>query len=138
MNDDRVVGVMRMVEWPRCQMSPVEKLRMLPIILGGPIGATLRALKGRAVWSKHDPKEHHWHLDPLVVAPEMQGRGIGSQLLERFCQHVDRAKQAAYLETDKSENVRLYERFGFSVVEEAPAIGVHTWFMWRSPRHGES
>jgi hypothetical protein len=55
-------------------------------------------------------------------------------LLGHFCERVDRLKQAAYLETDKSRNVRLYERFGFSVVEEAPVLSVPNWFMWRPPR----
>lgn len=132
--DDRVVGVMRMVEWPRCQRTPVEGLRILPAMLIAFRGAALRGLKGRSVWSKHDPKEPHWHLDPLAVVPEMQGQGIGSQLLGDFCEHVDQTGQAAYLETDRPENVRLYQRFGFSVTDEAPALGVHIWFMWRPAR----
>lgn len=64
----------------------------------------------------------------------MQRRGIGSQLLEQFCRHVDQTGQAAYLETDKSENVRLYERFGFSVTKEVRLLGARTWFMWRPQR----
>lgn len=35
------------------------------------------------------------------------------------------------LETDKSENVRFYDRFGFTVRGQAEVIGVQNWFMQR-------
>lgn len=130
----RVVGVMRMVEWPQCQMTPLQAMRFLPTMLGTGLGAGLRGMKGRGTWSKLDPKELHWHLDPLVVVPERQGKGIGSQLLREFCARVDNTGLAAYLETDRQDNVRLYQRFGFQVIKEAPVIGIQCWFMWRPPR----
>ena len=132
--DYRIVGVMRMVEWPQCQMSPRKILMVLPStfrILGF---GFIRPAKGMAVWGKHDPKESHWHLNLLAVMPEMQGQGIGSQLLERFCALVNEARTPAYLETDRPENVSLYERFGWRVKEEATVLGVHCYFMWRQPK----
>ena len=135
--DEQVVGVMRMVEWPQCQMSLslTQTLRiLLPAMLTRNRGLVIRKLTAMRIWSKHHPKEPHWHLGPIAVVPEMQGRGIGSQLLEHFCRHVDQAGQTAYLETDRPENVPLYERFGFSVTEEAPVLGVRNWFMWRTQR----
>lgn len=133
-DDGRVVGVMRMVEWPRCQMTPLEKMRLFPSILGGGLGVMLRGMSGRNAWAANDPKEAHWHLDPLVVVPDRQGQGIGSQLLKEFCARVDQTGRPAYLETDRPENVKLYQRFGFHVTKEATVIGVHCYFMWRSPR----
>jgi hypothetical protein len=38
-----------------------------------------------------------------------------------------------WLETDKAENVRLYERFGYVVVEQTDVLGVPNWFMRRPP-----
>ena len=134
----RIIGVMRMVEWPRCQMSPLQGLRLLPSMLKALRGTLPRMLKYLSIWAKHDPKEPHWHLGLLVVLPERQGQGTGSRLLERFCEHVDQLGAAAYLETDKPENVRLYERFGFSVTGEAPVYRAPTWFMWRPPRRETS
>ncbi len=67
------------------------------------------------------------------MLPERQGQGLGRQLLTYFCEHVDRLGMAAYLETDKPENVRLYQRFNFEVTSEALVLGVPNWFMWRSP-----
>jgi hypothetical protein len=47
---------------------------------------------------------------------------------------VNSARRTPYLETDKTENVRFYERFGFEVIGEEPVIGVPNWFMRRGPR----
>jgi ribosomal protein S18 acetylase RimI-like enzyme len=46
---------------------------------------------------------------------------------------MDAAGEDAYLETDKPENVRFYERFGFEVVGEQEVIGVPNWYMARRP-----
>lgn len=136
--DNRVVGVLRMVEWPQCQTPSGQALRLLPIMFKTLGSGVIRAMKGRAVWAKHDPKEPHWHVDPLAVIPEMQGQGLGSQLLQRFCALVDETSKPAYLETDRPENVRLYQRFGFSVVHEVTALGVPCYFMWRPAVKGQS
>jgi len=73
----------------------------------------------------------HLHIDPLGVAPDLQGRGIGSQLLTEFCKVADDRSTAGYLETDTIRNVRLYQRFGFVVVSHASVLGHTDWFMWR-------
>jgi ribosomal protein S18 acetylase RimI-like enzyme len=57
--------------------------------------------------------------------------GIGSKLMRVFCAQMDAAGEAAYLETDKSINVRFYERFGFEIVGEEQVIGVPNWYMAR-------
>jgi hypothetical protein len=54
--------------------------------------------------------------------------------MERFVEIVDAAGEAAYLETDKVENVRFYEKFDFEVVEEATVLDTPNWFMSRSAR----
>ena len=129
--DEQVVGMLRMIEWPQCQTSFTRMLISLPMMLIKLRGMAVRRLKAQYVWSKHHPSEPHWHLGPVAVVPELQGQGIGSQLIEHFCRYLDQTGEVAYLETDKIENVRLYERFGFSVSEEALLLGVRNWFMWR-------
>jgi GNAT superfamily N-acetyltransferase len=86
-----------------------------------------------AAWSMRDPSEPHVHLGPIGVQPALQGHGIGSQMLAVYCEQLDLDGDAGYLETDKPENVRLYERFGFEVRCEAYVLGVPNWFMWRKP-----
>jgi GNAT superfamily N-acetyltransferase len=68
------------------------------------------------------PDEPLWLLDSVAVEPGMQGRGIGSALIE-FGLTMARAADATgmFLETGTSRNVPLYERFGFRVVEAADA-----------------
>ncbi|UCC93550.1 MAG: GNAT family N-acetyltransferase [Thermoplasmata archaeon] len=131
-----VVGVMRAVESPECQPSrgvAMVKPLMMYALLGR---SAKRVLHFRGEWRRRDPGEPHLHLDPLAVAPEHQGQGIGSQLLERFSQIADDRRIGAYLETDAEANVRLYERFGFHVMETKEIFGVTNYFMWREPRGG--
>jgi len=63
---------------------------------------------------------------------------VGSRLLQRFCEGMDEMGDLAYLDTDKPENVRFYERFGFVVVEQDRIIGIPYWFMRREPREKPS
>ena len=50
-----------------------------------------------------------------------------------YCHRLDQTAMLSYLGTDKPENVRLYERFGYAVAAEADVIGVTSWFMTREP-----
>ncbi len=84
-------------------------------------------------WARHDPLNQHWHLGPVGVLPSHQGKGIGTKLLNRFCQEVDACLAPAYLETDTYKNVRFYERFGFRVVGETEIFDVKNRYMWRHP-----
>jgi predicted N-acetyltransferase YhbS len=84
-------------------------------------------------WARHDPLNQHWHLGPVGVLPSHQGKGIGTKLLNRFCQEVDACLAPAYLETDTYKNVRFYERFGFQVVGETEIFDVKNRYMWRDP-----
>jgi ribosomal protein S18 acetylase RimI-like enzyme len=136
-DNDQIVAVMRLVEWPKCRnMTRLESLTLLPSMLSSLKGTMPRLMKRQAMWAQHDPKEHHWHLDPLAVLPERQGQGIGIQLMKHFCEYVDSHGTASYLETSNMGNVHFYERFGFSVIGEASILGASTWFMWRPKSQG--
>jgi ribosomal protein S18 acetylase RimI-like enzyme len=130
--DDQIVGALNMAEWPRCQLSPLDKFRLVPTMLRLPWGVISRSLQIQSNWGKHDPQQRHWHLGPLGVLPQLQRLGIGSRMMEKSCEIIDQKKDAAYLETDRPENVLFYERFGFSVTAEEQILGVRNWFMWRS------
>jgi ribosomal protein S18 acetylase RimI-like enzyme len=132
----QVVGAMRIVKWPKCQTSPVQGLSMLPVMLrAGPgLGGLKRGFKLRRAWTKQDPKKPHWHLDPLGVAPDLQGKGIGSQLMAFYCNRIDNEKMDAYHETDRAKNVPFYQRFGFEVIGEEKILGATNWYMWRNAK----
>lgn len=129
---DRLVGVAASAEPGHCQPSPRERLRLAPAFLMAGRAAP-RLGRWMWAWAKQDPARSHSHLGPVAVDPDLQGRGIGSMLLADYCHHLDRTGMLSYLETDKPENVRLYERFGYEVTAQADVIGVRSWFMTREP-----
>jgi GNAT superfamily N-acetyltransferase len=61
----------------------------------------------------------------------MQGQGVGTALMQRYIEHLDREGAAGYLETDRPKNVEFYKKFGFRVEREENIIGAPTWSMWR-------
>ena len=69
-DESEIVGVMRLVEWPHCKLAPSKMINFLPSMLIALKGTLLRAMKFQQIWGQHDPKEHHWHLDPMAVLPE--------------------------------------------------------------------
>jgi ribosomal protein S18 acetylase RimI-like enzyme len=77
----------------------------------------------------------HWFLAAIGVDPAHQGRGIGSALLNPILARADLQQTPCYLEAHTADNVRLYERHGFRVMEhlENPST-VPLWAMLRPPQ----
>ena len=129
--ESTIVGVLCISKWPQCHMSLLNIFfyltRMLSVLRSG----VLREMKIRVTWSKYDPKQPHWHIGPIGIEPAFQGKGIGSMLMNYFCNLVDTEHQAAYLETDNENNVRFYQHFNFSVTRSVVVNGVRNSFMWR-------
>ncbi len=123
----QIVGVMRMKSCDGSKVSnehaPTEDVNNLD----------WRKLYWHNEWARHDPLNQHWHLGPVGVLPSHQGKGIGTKLLNRFCQEVDACSAPAYLETDTDKNVRFYERFGFEIENETQIFDVKNRYMWRPP-----
>ncbi len=132
-----LVGVCGIAPPGRCQPGAGEKLSILPAVLfGNALGTSSRVKRWVGEWSRRDPAEPHWHLGPVAVDPDVQRQGIGGAMMNDFCGRMDDRAALSYLETDKSENVRFYQKFGFAVVAEAEVLGVRNWFMSRPPRSG--
>jgi hypothetical protein len=51
--------------------------------------------------------------------------------MERYCAELDRTGTAGHLETDRPENLRFYEHFGFETTGEITVLGVRDYLMWR-------
>ncbi|CAL9610066.1 hypothetical protein SUDANB58_05616 [Streptomyces sp. enrichment culture] len=81
------------------------------------------------------PQEPGWFLDTVGVAPEAQGRGLGTAVLVPGIEAAARAGYPAFLETSSERNVVFYERLGFQVTAEVllPDSGPRTWCMRRNP-----
>jgi GNAT superfamily N-acetyltransferase len=133
--EGELVGIAGVAGPGQCRPSASESLRMLPRLLPrvGP-GSLMRMGTWMRTWAQHDPAERHWHLGPVAVDRPLQGRGIGSAILEEVCARMDRQGSLLYLETDKPENVRFYQRYGFETVGQGPVLGVTNWYMQRAAR----
>ncbi len=119
------------------QLSLLDDLRMLPIILRlTGIPRLARGAAMAAAMEQAQPKEPHFYLAFIGVAPRLQGGGLGTLLLERSLARIDAMQANAYLDNSNPRNLRLYERSGFSVVREivarrdAPPL----YAMWRPAR----
>jgi ribosomal protein S18 acetylase RimI-like enzyme len=132
-----LVGVCGLTPPDAPPLTQKEQKELVRILQQGGRGVVQKAIDMAATWEKRAPKERHWHLGPVAVEPDLMGNGIGSRMIERFCAKMDAEGEMAYLETDDADNVRLYERFGFSTMDEGPVVGVHNWFMIR-PAQGPS
>lgn len=96
-----------------------------------------RLLELGEFFDAHAPADPHWHLQLLAVAPDQQGKGLGSVLLDEVLRRLDRDHEAAYLEATTLRSRALYERHGFECFGEiALPAGPVMWQMWRSPRYG--
>jgi GNAT superfamily N-acetyltransferase len=117
------------------KVSPLLIVRMLPRfgrIFGRRLPLVLRALNDL---EKVHPREPHYYLPFIGVAPERQGRGVGSALLAPVLERCDAEGVGAYLEATCEANLRLYARHGFEARAEVRLPnGPPVWPMWRDPR----
>ena len=70
---------------------------------------------------EHHPTEPHFYLWIVGVDPDLQGRGLGAQLLTPTLAHCDATEMPAYLESSNPRNVPFYGRLGFEVQNRVPS-----------------
>lgn len=113
-----------------------EQLREVPQMVRVFGRLLLRASRVQTQMIKAHPRQpKHWYLYAIGARAGSQGRGIGSALLAEMLPVIDAAGEPAYLESSNERNVPLYERHGFTVVEELQLSGggPTMWRMWRDP-----
>jgi len=111
-------------------------LGALPLKLGAADFLRLfRTLSFLEQLHKRDAPPDHWYLWVLGVDTGLQGRGLGSALIQPVLARADRDGLSCYLETAKEINVRFYRKHGFEVVAEGdlPGGGPPYWTMRRDP-----
>jgi len=132
-DNETLVGVAGSLPSVACQLSSRERLFLGPrLAVAVGFSGFARLARWMSLWASHDLPEPHWHLGPVAVDTRLQGHGIGSALMTEYCRRLDRAGSVSYLETDKAENVKFYEKFGFRQTAEAMVLGVPNWFMRRA------
>jgi ribosomal protein S18 acetylase RimI-like enzyme len=113
--------------------SPVFWAQLLSVFTQG-FGVVQRWGQVFAELEHVHPLEPHWYLSVLGVDPACQGQGHGSRLIGQWLEQVDRDESAAFLETDRQENISFYSSAGFRVLDERRVLGVAAWRMWRVHR----
>jgi GNAT superfamily N-acetyltransferase len=114
-----------------------EQLRELLPMAAVFRASSLRALRlQEQMFKAHPRKPEHWYLYAIGTMVEAQGQGLGSALLREVLNPVDEKGESAYLESSNIKNVPLYERHGFTVVEEMVIDrgGPTMYRMWRDPQ----
>jgi len=121
----------------RWKIGKVKELFLLPKLVRI---ASFRGLKRLLnlfdTIEKVHPNNKHYSLQVLGVAPEHQGKGIGSAMMQPILERCDREGCGAYLENSKETNIAFYQKQGFVVTGDihfgtkAPQL----WQMWREPQ----
>jgi ribosomal protein S18 acetylase RimI-like enzyme len=131
--DGGVAGVLTSADpgqWPPPQFRAIAYQAVGPT-LAGP-GVLWRSLASDSTMHKHHPKEPHFYVWMLAVAPKHQRTGVGRALLQAALERAEELRAFAYLETAKPDNLPYYASFGFREVGEARLPrGAPIWFMMR-------
>jgi ribosomal protein S18 acetylase RimI-like enzyme len=81
-----------------------------------------------------EPEQPYWYLRQIGVDPALQSRGLGSALLAAGLAEVDARHEMAYLEATSASSRALYERHGFTTLDEVVVDGsAPLWPMRRDP-----
>lgn len=122
LDESRVLGVGVWLPPGAFPWSVSRKLRAVPEllkVLAADPGSYPSFLRYGANAERAHPRGPHWYLVVLGIRPEAQRRGIGSRLVEPILERADRDGVDCYLETSDRANVGFYQRFGFSVGDDA-------------------
>jgi len=63
------------------------------------------------------------HLWYIGVSPDYQGKNIGSNLMNEVIKFAKKSNKNIYLETSTFQNIKFYEKLGFSMYHTIKNIG---------------
>jgi ribosomal protein S18 acetylase RimI-like enzyme len=136
-NGDGTVNAAAVVYPPGAYPLPVSDQWML--LIKSILGNGFYDIRGWMQWleevDKIHPNEPHYYLEYLGVEPELQGKGLGSTILQQLVSKADEERVGCYLENANPRNTSFYQRFGFQIITEKEIIGIPSWFMWRPPNY---
>ena len=91
------------------------------------------AARVQRLMEERHPREPHFYVRVVGVRPALQGRGLGSALMQPTLERADLAGLPTYIEASTERSAALYERLGFVHlgVHELPG-GPPAWPMRRS------
>jgi GNAT superfamily N-acetyltransferase len=87
------------------------------------------------IYTKHKKllPSYHWYLSIIAINPVYQGMGFSRILLSSMFSQIDKQNISYFLDTNNKENIPIYKRFGFRILEEyqIPDTNVINWAMIR-------
>ena len=105
---------------PEKKMGAIKEMLLeLKLAING-IGVirSFKVLKREKLIKQNQPKEPFYYLWLIGVAPDTQGKGIGSALIEEVFQKYNKGTRPFYLETSVVKNISWYEKYGFKIYKE--------------------
>jgi ribosomal protein S18 acetylase RimI-like enzyme len=90
-------------------------LKLALTVIG--IGQVKSVLEREAMIKSNHPNEPIAYLWFLGVNPQLQGKGIGSALIQEVLTECGRKKRPVYLETSMERNLPFYRKFGFVIFQ---------------------
>lgn len=78
----------------------------------------------------HRP-DHDWVLATVGVAPQSQGRGLGSAVVMAGLSYIDEQDGSCLVETSDPNNLPFYSGLGFETVDVVKTAGPFVWIMLR-------
>jgi ribosomal protein S18 acetylase RimI-like enzyme len=97
------------------QPDEEEMVAVLQGTVSEPLQEEVLSLLGQM--GNYHPMEPHWYLPLIGVEPRQQHQGFGSALMKHALVPCDGDKKLAYLEATNPENMALYERYGFELLD---------------------
>ena len=93
------------------------------------------AIRVQLAMEERHLREAHFYVRVVGVRTALQGKGVGSALMQPTLHRADSAGLPTYIEASSERSAALYERLGFVHVEvlELPAGGPPVWLMRRPP-----
>jgi GNAT superfamily N-acetyltransferase len=94
-----------------------------------------RAMRVQRAMAERHLREPHFYVRTVGVRTALQGKGVGSALMQPTLERADSAGLPAYIEASSERSAALYERLGFRHmgVFELPEGGPPVWPMRRPP-----
>lgn len=137
---DNLEGVVAFVDDRKSKMSFARLLMCGAIQYGTHMDqSSIRKLSFLSKLVEPRKKEHmkgkvYIHLTIIGVKKDYQKQGFGKELIQSVIAKADALNAYVYLETETCANVRLYEQFGFRVIDQVSlAPHVPLWLMERAP-----
>lgn len=125
LSDDNKGCIIYINKWKFTFKRLVLEIKLLFKVIG--VENFFQVLKREKIIKSYHPKEAFVHLWLMGVVPEAQGFGIGSKLLQETLNFYK--GELIYLETTSDENLKFYEKNGFSIFHKTHELDYPLYFL---------